>query len=215
MSNKISIYQKAGAIFYELGSMDEANKYMQMAYDLSEHDDMFVTEFISSALNLSISLQNQGKYQESVKVLHMLENKPLTDSEAINVFQNLFLAYYFLNNEDETVRYANLCSDYIKEVSSIVMSSFPTFTIEDIWQKLSIQLKVNMGILEKFYYNKTALSMSYDNALFLKNYSFRQMESIRTISKSNEKIGNLINDIKLLKSKILAGDTSYYKELNK
>jgi CHAT domain-containing protein len=214
LSNKISIYQKAGAIFYELGSMDEANKYMQMAYDLSEHDDMFVTEFISSSLNLSISLQNQGKYQESIKVLHMLENKPLTDSEAINVFQNLFLAYYFLNNEDETVKYADLCSDYIKEVSSIVMSSFPTFTIEDIWQKLSIQLKVNMGVLEKYKSNKTALSMSYDNALFLKNYSFRQMECIRAISKSNEKIGNLINDIKLLKSKILAGDTSYYKELN-
>ena len=41
------------------------------------------------------------------------------------------------------------------------------------------------------------------------------MESIRAISKSNEKIGNLVNDIKLLKSKILAGDASYYKDLNK
>lgn len=214
LSNKVSIYQKAGAIYYELGILHEANKYMQLAYDLSDGNEMYTTQFISSALNLSISLQNQGKYQESIEILQMLEKKPLTNTETISVYQNLFLAYYFLDNEQETVKYANLCSDYLRTTSSDVMSSFPAFTIEDFWQKSSMQLKVNMGILDKFNSNRQALSMSYDNALFLKNFSFNQMEVIRDISKKNNRINQLIQKTKAVKSKILSGNSSCYNELN-
>ena len=214
LSNKMSIYQKASAIYYELGLLNDANKYMQIAYELSKDDDRFVTEFISSALNMSISLMNQGRYSESLEILHQLEQKPLTDSEHINVCQNIYLANYFLNDEAETVKYANLSSDYIQKISSDIMSSFPVFTIEDLWQKSAMQLKINMGILEKYHSNALAVMMSYNNALYLKNYSFSQMKSIRDISQKNDKIRMILDETKRVKSALFSGNASYYNDLN-
>lgn len=48
-SNKIAIYQKAGAIYSELGFSERAEYFTKKSYDLSVENDLYVSEFINAA----------------------------------------------------------------------------------------------------------------------------------------------------------------------
>ena len=212
-SNKITIYQNAGAIYNELGLLKKTEYYTKKAYDLSEGNDLYVSEFINAANNLAVIYLNSGRYDESLAVLHEMETKPLSEIERSSVYNNIFLANYFLDNEEETVKYANLCSNSLKVVSSELNASFPDMTIENFWDKNAMQLKVNMGILDKYHHNTRAVEMCYDNSLYIKNLACSDMENLRQISQTDSAIYNLFSEIRTLKSERFAGDLNVYKSL--
>lgn len=212
-SNKIAIYQKAGAIYNELGTFDKAEYFTKKAYDLSLENDLYVSEFINAANNLAVIYTDAGRYSDALAVLHQMEKKPLSEIERSGVYNSIFLANYFLDNEEETVKYANLCSNSLKNISSELNASFPGMTTENIWDKNAMQLKVNMGILDKYHHNAKAVEMCYDNSLFIKNLAYDGMARLRQISQTDSTINNLFSEIRLLKSERFAGGHNVYKSL--
>lgn len=212
-SNKITIYQKAGAIYNESGLFEEAEYYTKKAYDLSVENDLYVSEFINAANNLAVIYLNSGRYDESLAVLHEMEKKPLSELERSEVYNNIFLANYYLDNEDETVKYANLCSNILKDISSEINASFPGMTTENIWDKNAMQLKVNMGIMDKFHHNAKAVEMCYNNNLFIKTLVYDDMARLRQLFQTDSTIYKLFSDIRILKSERFAGNNNVYKSL--
>ena len=137
----------------------------------------------------------------------------MSEIERSGVYNSIFLANYYLDNEEETVKYANLCSNSLKNISSELNASFPGMTTENIWDKNAMQLKVNMGILDKYHHNAKAVEMCYDNSLFIKNLAYDDMARLRQISQTDSTINNLFSEIRLLKSERFAGDHNVYKSL--
>lgn len=212
-SSKIAIYQKAGAIYSELGFSERAEYFTKKSYDLSVENDLYVSEFINAANNLAVIYTDTGRYSDALTVLHQMEKKPLSEIERSGVYNSIFLANYFLNNEEETVKYANLCSNSLKNISSELNASFPGMITENIWDKNAMQLKVNMGILDKYHHNAKAVEMCYDNSLFIKNLAYDDMARLRQISQTDSTINNLFSEIRLLKSERFAGGHNVYKSL--
>ena len=212
-SNKIAIYQKAGAIYNELGTFDKAEYFTKKAYDLSLENDLYVSEFINAANNLAVIYTDAGRYSDALTVLHQMEKKPLSEIERSGVYNSIFLANFYLDNEEETVKYANLCSNSLKVISLELNASFPSMTTENIWDKNAMQLKVNMGILDKFHHNPKALEMCYDNSLFIRSLTYDDMSRLRQISQTDSTIYNLFSEIRLLKSERFAGSHNVYKSL--
>lgn len=212
-SNKIAIYQKAGAIYNELGTFDKAEYFTKKAYDLSLENDLYVSEFINAANNLAVIYTDAGRYSDALAVLHQMEKKPLSEIERSGVYNSIFLANYFLDNEEETIKYANLCSNSLKVISSELNASFPDMTTENIWDKHAMQLKVNMGILDKYHHNPRAVEMCYDNSLFIRSLAYDDMARMRQISLTDSTINNLFSEIRTLKSERFAGDHNVCKSL--
>ena len=212
-SNKIAIYQKAGAIYNEMGASDKAEYFTRKAYDLSIGNELYVSEFINAANNLAVIYSDAGRYSDALTILHQMEKKPLSEIERSNVYNSIFLTNYFLDNEEETVKYANLCSNSLKVISSELNESFPGMTNENIWDKNAMQLKVNMGILDKYHHNPKAVEMCYDNSLFIRSLAYYDMARIRQISLTDSTINNLFSEIRLLKSERFAGSHNVYKSL--
>ena len=212
-SNKIAIYQKAGAIYSELGVSERAEYFTKKSYDLSVENDLYVSEFINAANNLAVIYTDTGRYSDALTVLHQMEKKPLSEIERSSVYNSIFLANYYLDNEEEAVKYANLCSNSLKAISSELKASFPGMTTENIWDKNAMQLKVNMGILDKFHHNPKALEMCYDNSLFIRSLTYDDMSRLRQISQTDSTIYNLFSEIRLLKSERFAGSHNVYKSL--
>lgn len=212
-SNKIAIYQKAGAIYNELGTFDKAEYFTKKAYDLSLENDLYVSEFINAANNLAVIYTDAGRYSDALTVLHQMEKKPLSEIERSGVYNSIFLANYYLDNEEETVKYANLCSNSLKNISSELNASFPGMTTENIWDKNAMQLKVNMGILDKYHHNPRAVEMCYDNSLFIRSLAYDDMARMRQISLTDSTINNLFSEIRTLKSERFAGNHNVYKSL--
>ena len=213
LSNKIAIYQKAGAIYNELGTFDKAEYFTKKAYDLSLENDLYVSEFINAANNLAVIYTDAGRYSDALAVLHQMEKKPLSEIERSGVYNSIFLANYFLDNEEETVKYANLCSNSLKVISSELNASFSGMTTENIWDKNAMQLKVNMGILDKYHHNPRAVEMCYDNSLFIRSLVYDDMARMRQVSQTDSTINNLFSEIRTLKSERFAGDHNVYKSL--
>ena len=212
-SNKIAIYQKAGAIYNELGTFDKAEYFTKKAYDLSLENDLYVSEFINAANNLAVIYTDAGRYSDALTVLHQMEKKPLSEIERSGVYNSIFLANYYLDNEEETVKYANLCSNSLKVISLELNALFSSMSTENIWDKNAMQLKVNMGILDKFHHNPKALEMCYDNSLFIRSLTYDDMSRLRQISQTDSTIYNLFSEIRLLKSERFAGSHNVYKSL--
>ena len=194
-SNKIAIYQKAGAIYNELGTFDKAEYFTKKAYDLSLENDLYVSEFINAANNLAVIYTDAGRYSDALTVLHQMEKKPLSEIERSGVYNSIFLANYYLDNEEETVKYANLCSNSLKVISLELNASFPSMTTENIWD------------------NPKALEMCYDNSLFIRSLTYDDMSRLRQISQTDSTIYNLFSEIRLLKSERFAGSHNVYKSL--
>lgn len=213
LSNKIAIYQKAGAIYNELGTFDKAEYFTKKAFDLSLENDLYVSEFINAANNLAVIYADAGRYSDALTILHQMEKKPLSEIERSGVYNSIFLANYFLDNEEETVKYANLCSNSLKVISSELNASFSGMTTENIWDKNAMQLKVNMGILDKYHHNPRAVEMCYDNSLFIRSLVYDDMARMRQVSQTDSTINNLFSEIRTLKSERFAGDHNVYKSL--
>ena len=213
LSNKIAIYQKAGAIYNELGTFDKAEYFTKKACDLSLENDLYVSEFINAANNLAVIYIDTGRYSDALTVLHQMEKKPLSEIERSSVYNSIFLANYYLDNEEEAVKYANLCSNSLKNISSELNASFPGMTTENIWDKNAMQLKVNMGILDKYHHNPRAVEMCYDNSLFIRGLAYDDMARMRQISQTDSTINNLFSEIRILKSERFAGDHNVYESL--
>ena len=213
-SNLMGICQKAGAIFYEYGDMARAIEYTQKAYELSKDDETNVSVYLYTALNLATMKLNYGNYSGALSLFHEIEDKPMFDSERAKIYLGILQAYYFLDNEDECIKYALLCNNSIIKNTQQFYSSFPGTTIEDIWNSSAMQLKLNMGVLKKFPHNAQAAQMSFDNALFTKRLLYDRMAYLRNIAKTNDAIKATINDIKQLRSELFGGDTTVYESLN-
>ena len=213
-SNLMGICQKAGAIFYEYGDMARAIEYTQKAYELSKDDETNVSVYLYTALNLATMKLNYGNYSGALSLFHEIEDKPMFDSERAKIYLGILQAYYFLDNEDECIKYALLCNNSIIKNTQQFYSSFPGTTIEDIWNSSAMQLKLNMGVLKKFPHNAQAAQMSFDNALFTKRLLYDRMAYLRNIAKTNDAINATINDIKQLRSELFGGNTTVYESLN-
>lgn len=213
-SNLMGICQKAGAIFYEYGDMTRAIEYTQKAYELSKDDETNVSVYLYTALNLATMKLNDGNYSGALSLFHEIEDKPMFDSERAKIYLGILQAYYFLDNEDECIKYALLCNNSIIKNTQQFYSSFPGTTIEDIWNSSAMQLKLNMGVLKKFPHNAQAAQMSFDNALFTKRLLYDRMAYLRNIAKTNDAINATINDIKQLRSELFGGNTTVYESLN-
>lgn len=213
-SNLMGICQKAGAIFYEYGDVARAIEYTQKAYELSKVDETNVSVYLYTALNLANMELNDGNYSGALSLFHEIEDKPMFDSERAKFYLGILQAYYFLDNEDECIKYALLCNNSIIKNTQLYYSSFPGTTIEDIWNSSAMQLKLNMGVLKKFPHNAQAAQMGYDNALFTKRLLYDRMDYLRNIAKTNDAINATINDIKQLRSELFGGNTTVYESLN-
>ncbi len=213
LSNMIGIYQKAGAIYNETGFIEKAEFYTKKAYDLSDGNDMYVSEYINAANNLAVIFSDTERYEDALSILHQMLKKPLSEIEKSSVYNSIFLANYFMDNEEDAVKYANLCSNSLKDISSDLYSSFPVMTTENIWDKNAMQLKVNMGILDKFHHNSKAVEMCYDNSLFIRSLAYDDMSRLRDLSQTDTIISNLYSEIRNLKSERFAGDHNVYKAL--
>lgn len=213
-SNLMGICQKAGAIFYEYGDMARAIEYTQKAYELSKDDETNVSVYLYTALNLATMKLNDGNYSGALSLFHEIEDKPMFDSERAKIYLGILQAYYFLDNEDECIKYTLLCNNSIIKNTQQFYSSFPGTTIEDIWNSSAMQIKLNMGVLKKFPHNAQAAQMSFDNALFTKRLLYDRMAYLRNIAKTNDAINATINDIKQLRSELFGGNTTVYESLN-
>lgn len=213
-SNLMGICQKAGAIFYEYGDVARAIEYTQKAYELSKVDETNVSVYLHTALNLANMELNDGNYSGALSLFHEIEDKPMFDSERAKIYLGILQAYYFLDNEDECIKYALLCNNSIIKNTQLYYSSFSGTTIEDIWNSSAMQLKLNMGVLKKFPHNAQAAQMGYDNALFTKRLLYDRMDYLRNIAKTNGAINATINDIKQLRSELFGGNTTVYESLN-
>lgn len=214
-SNLLGIYQKAGGIYYEHHDIKHAIEYTRKAYDLSKNDDANIAVFMNAARNLGVMCLNDGDYTSALVFLHEIEGSPMFESEKAKVFSDILLAYYHLENEDECIKYAQLCSNSIKRNVQQFYTSFSGTTIEDIWYSSAMQLKLNMGVLKKFPHNAQAAQMSYDNALFTKRLLYDRMAYLRSIAKANNAIDTTITEIKQLRADLFGGDTSVYEKLNR
>jgi len=212
VANKRGIFQKAGTIYYELKMYDKAENITRQAYELSKRSNS-IGDIINSTLNLAIFEQNQGRYKESIELLKELEQLTLTVNDRVNLYSLLYVAYYILNNEEETVKYAQLYSRAITDSSSLAYSSFPISIVEDYWEEYSSHLMGLMGTLNKYSSNHLVREMCYNNALFIKNLSFDQMDEIRSVSGKNKDIGKTVSDIKNIKTVLFGGNPSLYDEL--
>ena len=131
----------------------------------------------------------------------------------ITIYNNIFLTNYYLGNEEEAVKYANLCSKALINISTKQYASFPNMTTENIWDKNAMLLTVNMGILDKFHHNTKAVEMCYDNSLFIRSLAYDEMSRLRQLSQTDSTINNLFSEIRNLKSERFAGNHNVYKSL--
>ena len=213
-SNLLGIYQKAGGIYYEHHDIKQAIEYTRRAYELSKNDDSNVAVFMNAACNLGVMCLNDEDYTKALAYLHEIEDSPMFESERSRVYLGILQAYYHLDNEDECVKYAQLCNNSILRNTQQYYTSFPGTTIEDIWYSSAMQLKLNMGVLKKFPDNVQAAQMSYDNAIFTKRLLYDRMAYLRSIAKTNDAMDSTIRDIKQLRADLFGGDTSVYERLN-
>ena len=230
----IQVYEKAGTIcheialskayeinmaIYEHSLFSEAKKYIKKAYDLSRDHEEYISGFVNSGSALATIYLDEEKYSEALSILHQIENLRLSEIEKSNIYNGIFLANYYLGNEEQCAEYALKSSNLLKEISINMLLSFPLKEQEEKWASNSMQLKLNMNILDKFSDNKEALRMSYDNALFLKNLTYKYNDYLRNACIDNQVRVTLTN-IKQLRSKIFTMDCKedypkYRKELTK
>ena len=214
MQNKSGIYQKAGCIYEKAGILEKAEEFTKRAYDITKNKLNSTSEYINSAQDLATIYLNHRKYVESLEILKELEKEPLSEKEKIGLYNSLFLVYYFLNNKEETVKYADLCSQVIRNSISLYHSSFPTATIEEFWEKYAMQLNVNNGILDRFPSDSTAICMCYDNVLFNKNLSFATSKYLRDVTHKDNEIKETAYKLQQIKTQRFIGSEISYKELD-
>lgn len=205
VSSRLGIYQKAGAVFHELGMIDKAEEFTSLSYDLSNGSD-FVSEHINAGMNLCTMQLNSGDYSGAMKTGKELEQLPLRDVELANIYEKLYLSSYYLGNVLETSNYASLYSNKIKNNVCSYYSSFPNGLTDNDWEQQSMALKVAMGIMDKCGDDKCATEMCYDNSLFLKTMRYHYSTLLRESISKDDDLVTRYSAIKELRSTIFAGN---------
>lgn len=210
-ANIVSIYQKASAIYYDLGIVDTAMHFAKKAYALSKDDENNIAGFFSCANGLAVMYSNQGDYLEALSILHQIEKKQLVDSQKATLYQNIYQDYYYLNKERETAQYAKLCSEVIIQNILNYFFQLPLRDTERLWNNDALQLMVNMGVLDKFSGNDELVGMCYNNNLFVKTLSYEHSSLIKQLA-NNKQSEEILEEIQDLKERIFAGaDTLFYE----
>lgn len=211
--NIIPLYQKASGIYYELGIIDTAILFAKKAYNLSEENGHYLSGYYYSANGLAVMLSDQRKYRESLKILHKVEKRQLTDIQRANLFINIFQNNYHLNNEKQTAKYAILCSNLITKNTLSYFYQLPLRETEHLWNADALQLRVNMGVLDKFPRNDELVGMCYNNVLFVKTLSYEHSSLIKQLA-NNKQSEKTLDKIQELKERIFAGEDTLFNELD-
>ena len=202
--NLFPAYQKAGIVFKKSGKNELAKEYTLKAFNLLD-DNNNSPAAIYTINNLAVEYLNEGNYSEAVKLLKVLESKDLTEHEKADVYENLFMASYFSDNELDCVKYAKLSSQCRINESEQLFSSFPVIALDDFWNKNAMSLLGNMSILDKYHDNNEAIELCYDIILLSKRLSIEHMTSLQSFAKKDSMIHQILSQIKTLKSLIFSG----------
>lgn len=194
--SKLSIYQKAGAVFYDNGDIEKAFEYTQKVYKYTKDNGEYESEYINAARNLAVYYLNNGEYENCIAILKELEHHPLSSEERSLLYNNLYLAYYFLGDEENASKYCNICSDYLYDNLAHLYKSIPFGRLEDIWNSKCIQLLVNNGIIELCNNNDIALQMCYNNCIRVKTLNQNYYAKLRELAKSDSDLSSIFNSIK-------------------
>lgn len=211
--NIIPIYQKASAIYYDLGIPDTALMFAKKAYNLSEENGHYLSGYYYSANGLAVMLSDQREYRESLEILHKVEKKQLTDIQRANLYINIFQNNYHLNNEKQTAKYANRCSELIIRNILNYFYQLPLRETEHLWNADALQLRVNMGVLDKFPRNDELVGMCYNNVLFVKTLSYEHSSLIKQLA-NNKQSEETLDKIQELRERIFAGEETLFNELD-
>ena len=217
-ANLIQVYEKAGTICHEIclsqtqentsaifkhQLYSDAKNFIKKAYDLSRGHEEYTSEFINAGFDLATIYLNEENYSEALSIFHQIENLSLSEIEKNKIYNGILMANYYLGNEEQCAEYALKSSNILKEISVNMLLSLPLKEQEEKWASNSMQLKLNMNILDKFPENREVLRMSYDNALFLKSLTYEYNDYLRSSCRNN-KAGVTLANIKQLRSKIFA-----------
>lgn len=200
--SKLSIYQKAGAVFYDNGDIEKAFDYTQKVYEYTKDNDEYESEYINAARNLAVYYLNNGEYENCIAILKELEHHPLSSEEKSILYNNLYCAYYFLGDVENASKYCSICSDYLFDNLSLLYRSIPLGRLEDVWANKCIQLLVNNGIIELCNNNDIALQMCYDNCIRVKTLNQNYYAKLRDLSKSDSELSDIFNSIKKQRTSI-------------
>ena len=217
-ANLIQVYEKAGTIFHEIcltetqenpGAIfkhhlySDAKNYIKKAYDLSKGREEYTSEYINAGYDLATIYLNEDNYPEALSIFHQIENLRLSEIEKNKIYNGILMANYYLGNEEQCAEYALKSSNILKDISVNMLLSLPLKEQEEKWASNSMQLKLNMNILDKFPENQEVLRMSYDNALFLKSLTYEYNDYLRSSCRDNLASVTLAK-IKQLRSMIFA-----------
>lgn len=231
-ANLIQVYEKAGTICHEICLSEtnentqkifehhlfsDAKNFIKKAYDLSRGHEEYTSEYINAGFDLATICLNEENYSEALSIFHQIENLSLSEIEKNKIYNGILMANYYLGNEEQCAEYALRSSNLLKDISVNMLLSLPLKEQEEKWASNSMQLKLNMNILDKFPENQEVLRMSYDNALFLKSLTYEYNDYLRSSSRDNLASVTIAN-IKQLRSKIFAMNlkedySAYRKEL--
>ena len=202
--NLFPAYQKAGTVFKKCGMNELAKEYTLKAFNLLDENDNSQAA-IYTINNLAVEYLNEENYSEAVKLLKVLESKNLTEFEKADVYENLFMASYFCDNESDCVKYAKLSSQCRSKASEQLFSSFPVIAQDDLWNKNAMKLLGNMSILGKYHDNNEAIELCYDIILLSKRLSIEHMTSLHNFAKKDSTVLQILSQIKQLKSLLFSG----------
>ena len=217
-ANLIQVYEKAGTICHEIclsqtqenpraifkhRLYSDAKNFIKKAYDLSSGHEECISEFINAGYDLATIYLNEDNYSEALSIFHQIENLRLSEIEKNKIYNGILMANYYLGNEEQCAEYALKSSNILKDISVNMLLSLPLKEQEEKWASNSMQLKLNMNILDKFPENQEVLRMSYDNALFLKSLTYEYNDYLRSSCRDNLTSVTLAK-IKQLRSMIFA-----------
>ena len=162
-----------------------------------------ISEYINAGYDLATIYLNEDNYPEALSIFHQIENLRLSEIEKNKIYNGILMANYYLGNEEQCAEYALKSSNILKDISVNMLLSLPLKEQEEKWASNSMQLKLNMNILDKFPENQEVLRMSYDNALFLKSLTYEYNDYLRSSCRDNLASVTLAK-IKQLRSMIFA-----------
>lgn len=192
-------------------SLELCANYLRKAYNLSLKDQN--AQYFSLAISLSSFYADINEYSEALKVLYSIEHYSMMDRERLLMYNNLYTINLILDNESETIKYANLYSELIKKVSSNLLLFLSGMTIERTFYDDAISLANVSAILEKFPANQDAITLCYNNNIFMKEHMLKSNVTLQTMAKSDQKLKNGLAEIKELRTRMFVGEENLREQL--
>ncbi len=137
--------------FYH-GDLDKSLDYINKSIELSgkEKDEDFTIKATISRLGI---LLNQGKTSDAMKELLALEKKKTSETNRARVFYYLANVYFFNNELETSLKYANLALDLCKTIENSSIT-------EDIYNLLGNLNIIRGEFVHSIHYYELTLSMT-------------------------------------------------------